>query len=155
MADEEKKEQVTPEAPEENIVNAIPEGKADIGKRIVAFIIDAVLTTIVIIVIPFIGFLISGAYWLLRDGIKIDFMDQRSLGKKLMKLRPVTLEGKNLEIIDSVKRNWMFAIMAIPIIGWIAGFILLIVEIILTLTDEEGRRFGDKIANTKVIQVED
>ena len=130
MADEEKKETVEQplETPEENIVNAIPEGKVDTGKRIVAFLID--------------------------------FMDQRSIGKKVMKIRPVTLEGNKLELVDSVKRNWMFALgplAIVPIIGWFiifpAAVILVIIEVILTLTDKEGRRFGDKMAKTRVIEV--
>lgn len=164
MADEEKKDAVEQplETPEENVVNAIPEGKADTGKRIVAYIIDAVITTIIGL-IPIVGQLIGAAYWALRDGLKIDFMDQRSLGKKIMKLRPVTLEGNKLEIVDSVKRNWMFAIIPlsilIPILGWFIilplACIFVIVEIILTLTDKEGRRFGDKMAKTKVIEVEE
>ena len=164
MADEEKKETVEQpeETPREEVVEAVPEKKADVGKRIVAYIIDAVIAA-VIGLIPILGLLIGAAYWALRDGLKIDFMDQRSIGKKVMKLRPVTLEGNKLELMDSVKRNWMFAAIPlsvlIPLLGW---FILLpifaifaLVEFILLLTDAEGRRFGDKMAKTRVVEMED
>jgi uncharacterized RDD family membrane protein YckC len=85
-----------------------------------------------------------------------------------MKLRPVTLDGTPVDIMVSVKRNWMFAlggvaqlliftvigiILAIPLV--VAAFLLGLLEIILVLTDDEGRRLGDKIANTMVIEVED
>ena len=35
----------------------------------------------------------------------------------------------------------------------VISLILVIIEIILVLTDPEGRRMGDKIAGTKVIEV--
>jgi uncharacterized RDD family membrane protein YckC len=144
------------------------ENKADLGKRFVAGLIDAAIA-IVIGFIPIIGGIISAAYWLLRDGFEFEFMNRRSLGKKVMKLRPVTLDGTPVDMVVSIKRNWMFAIWGItqllifiPVVGWalipvvfvIAG-ILSVIEIILVLTDPEGRRMGDKIANTKVIEVEE
>jgi uncharacterized RDD family membrane protein YckC len=141
--------------------------KADLGKRFLAALIDAVLT-IVVGFVPLVGGLVSSAYWLVRDGLELDFMDHRSIGKKVMKLRPVTLDGTPVDIMVSVKRNWMFAlggvaqlliftvigiILAIPLV--VAAFLLGLLEIILVLTDDEGRRLGDKIANTMVIEVED
>ena len=145
-----------------------PAGKADTGKRVVAVVIDAALA-IVVGMIPFIGGIIAAAYWVLRDGMDLDFMDHRSVGKKLTKLRPVKADGSQLEMMDSVTRNWMFGLggviqtlMFIPILGWLLiipvslvalGFGL--AELFKVLTDPEGRRFGDIWAQTKVIQVED
>ena len=137
--------------------------KADLGKRAAAVIIDWVIAWIIAIIIPFIGGLIGAAYMLFRDGFDINFMDHRSLGKKLLKLRPVTLDGSPLNLAVSVKRNWVLAIglvlMIFPVIGWvlgsIVGFIIGLVEVILVLTDEQGRRMGDKLANTKVVEVEE
>jgi uncharacterized RDD family membrane protein YckC len=141
-------------------------GKADLGKRAVAAIIDGVIVGILGIV-PYIGGLIGAAYMLLRDGLEFEFMDHRSIGKKLMKLRPVMLDGGTVDIETSIKRNWMFALggivqilMFIPILGWIAAIliglaalVIGIMEIVFVLKDEEGRRWGDTIANTKVIEV--
>jgi uncharacterized membrane protein YhaH (DUF805 family) len=73
-----------------------------------------------------------------------------------------------MDIAASIKRNWMFALggivqllLFIPILGWLmmipvalAAMVLGIIELILVLTDPEGRRMGDKIANTKVIEVD-
>jgi uncharacterized RDD family membrane protein YckC len=137
--------------------------KADLGKRVVAVIIDWVIAWVLAMVIPFLGGLIGAAYMLLRDGLDFNFMDRRSLGKKLMKLRAVTLDGSPVDINVSVKRNWVFAIgpvlMILPVVGWvlgsIVGFVIGIIEIVLVFSDEEGRRMGDKLANTKVIEVED
>ena len=144
-------------------------GKADLGKRAVAAIIDGVIAG-VIGFIPIIGGLVGTAYMVLRDGLEFEFMDQRSLGKKLMKLRPVRLDGETVDIETSIKRNWMFgfgplitAFAWIPILGWfilvplaaLAALIVGIMEIVFVLKDPEGRRWGDSLANTKVIEVEE
>ncbi|MCG6963533.1 MAG: RDD family protein [Acidobacteria bacterium] len=140
---------------------AVGAGKADLGKRFVGILIDGVLAMIVGF-IPVVGGLIGAAYMLVRDGLEIDFMDRRSLGKKLVKLRPVRLDGQPMDITASVKRNIPFAIgpliMVIPVLGWVIGpvvaLIIGIIEVILVVTDDEGRRMGDKFAETKVIEVE-
>lgn len=140
-------------------------GKADLGKRAIAFIIDAVIA-IVVGFIPIVGGLVATVYWLLRDGLNIEFMDGRSIGKKLMKLRPVTEDGSPVDITVSIKRNWMFALVGLAqllgftIIGLIlaiplalVALVICIVEIVLVVTDPQGRRFGDKMAGTVVNEV--
>ena len=94
-------------------------------------------------------------------------MDHRSIGKKVMKLRPVTLDGQPVDIMTSVKRNWMFAlggigqflvftlvgiVLAIPL--FLIAFVIGIIEVVLVFTDAEGRRIGDKIAGTRVIETD-
>lgn len=153
-----------PPAPPEPAPQAPPAtgGKADLGKRFIAMLIDGILSAVVGFV-PVIGGLAGAAYMLLRDGLELDFMDGRSLGKKLMKLRPARLDGQPMDIASSVKRNLPFAIgpaiMIIPIVGWIIGpviaLIIGLIEAILVLADAEGRRMGDKFAETKVIEVDE
>ena len=143
-------------------------GKADLGKRAVAAIIDGVISG-VIGFIPIIGGLVGTAYMVLRDGLEFEFMDHRSIGKKLMKLRPVRLDGETVDIETSIKRNWMFGLGALiqvlrfipvvwilltPIVG-VAALVIGIMEIVFVLKDEEGRRWGDTMANTKVIEVDE
>ncbi|MDX1546388.1 MAG: RDD family protein [Rhodothermales bacterium] len=137
-------------------------GKADLGKRLVAAIIDGVIVG-VLGVVPVIGGLVGAAYMLVRDGMELDFMDRRSIGKKVMKLRPVRLDGQAMDLSASARRNLPFAIgpaiMIIPILGWVLGPIVALVigliEVVLVLTDAEGRRLGDKWADTKVVEVAD
>ncbi len=139
--------------------------KADVTKRFVAGLIDAVVA-ILVGFIPIIGGLIGMAYWLVRDGMDLDFMDRRSIGKKLVKLRPLRNDGKPMDIETSAKRNLPFAVgglisilIFIPIIGWImipfVGLLalgLLAVEAFLVVTSDDGRRFGDKFAETYVVE---
>jgi uncharacterized RDD family membrane protein YckC len=141
-------------------------GKADLTKRFIAALIDGVLMAGVSFV-PFIGGIVGAVYMLLRDGLDLDFMDGRSIGKKLLKLRPVRLDGQKMDIQTSVMRNFPLAIgavgsvfMIIPILGWIVAILLAVVavivafvEIFFVITDAEGRRWGDKMAGTKVIEV--
>ena len=143
-----------------------PAGKPDLGRRFIAALIDAVIA-IVVGFVPLVGGLAATAYWLVRDGLDLEFMDRRSIGKKVMKLRPVTLDGSPVDIVVSVKRNWMFALggatqlFAMTIIGLLVAvplglvaMVLGIIEIVLVLTDSESRRFGDRLANTRVIETD-
>lgn len=140
--------------------------KADLGKRFIAAIIDGLLAAGVSF-IPVVGGIIGSLYVLLRDGLDLEFMDRRSIGKKLMQLRPIRLDGQPMDPMSSVKRNLPLAVGAvgsvfwvIPVLGWIVaiffaliGLVIGIVEVILVLTDPEGRRMGDKLAGTKVVEV--
>jgi uncharacterized RDD family membrane protein YckC len=142
-------------------VSAPTATKADLVKRFVAALIDNVLASLVGF-IPVVGGIVGAAYILLKDGLELEFMDKRSLGKKLMKLRPVRLDGGSMDITTSIQRNWPLAIGSvlsiIPFLGWIAAIIIApiiaIIELVLVLTDPEGRRLGDKLAGTKVVEVE-
>ena len=130
-------------------------------------IIDS-LVAAVLNVVPYIGGLAGIAYFLVRDGLEIDFMDQRSFGKKIVGLRPVRLDGRPMDIETSVRRNWMWGIGAvtslllyIPILGWaLIPFVMLaavaigLYEVYNVVTDPEGRRWGDTLAATKVIEVQ-
>ncbi len=139
-----------------------PSGKADLGKRIIAAIIDGLISG-VLGLIPVAGGLVGAAYMLVRDGLDIEFMNMQSLGKKVMKLRAIRVDGQPMDLASSVKRNIPFAIgpiiMIVPILGWIIGplvaLIIGIIEIVLVLTDDEGRRMGDRFAETKVIEVQE
>jgi uncharacterized RDD family membrane protein YckC len=135
--------------------------KADLVKRFIAALIDNVLAALVG-AIPVVGGIVGAAYILLKDGLDLEFMDKRSIGKKLMKLRPVRLDGGTMDITTSVQRNWPLAIGSIlsiiPILGWIiavpVALVIGVIELVLVLTDPEGRRLGDKLAGTKVTEVE-
>lgn len=139
--------------------------KADVGRRLIAGIIDAVIA-MVLAMIPWIGPLLSAAYWLVRDGLTLDFMNGRSVGKKVMNLRPVRLDGRAMDIETSVRRNWMFGLgligaflRIIPVLGLLLiillgfiGLVLVVIELVLVVTDPQGRRIGDRTGNTRVVE---
>ena len=142
--------------------------KADTGKRAIAYLIDAAIV-LVLSLIPFVGGLVGVAYFLVRDGLDVDFMRRRSLGKKVMKLRPVRVDGGPVDVEASFKRNWMFGLGAlasplafIPFLGWLLLFLVIPVGLVIGLyevyrvfTAPDGRRWGDDLAGTRVIEVDE
>jgi uncharacterized RDD family membrane protein YckC len=141
-----------------------PGAQPDLLTRFLAFFIDAVIVAVIGLV-PVVGGLVGILYILTRDGLAYDFMDGRSIGKKLMKLRPVRLDGLPMDVRTSVRRNWPLAfgsltqaLLFVPVIGWIlipvvglAGLVLVIIEIVRVVTRPDGRRWGDELAGTRVI----
>jgi len=140
--------------------------KADIFRRFIAYLIDAVIAS-VLIYVPILGGIVSTVYMLTKDVIAYEItknpdFKNKSIGKKLMGLEVASLEGKDMNWEISIRRNLPLAIGSVcsivPIIGWIIGailgFIMSIVEIILVLTDSNGRRFGDRLASTQVVSSE-
>src|SRR5690625_389360 len=148
---------------EEPVQPVATTGKADLTKRVVAVIIDGAIAG-VLGVIPAIGPFIGGLYMLLRDGLDFDFMKGRSVGKQLMKLTVVRLDGQPMDLNTSIMRNWplslrlIVSILAlIPILGWRAGIalglssaVLGLIGVVVVLSDLQGRRFGDRMAGTVV-----
>jgi len=140
---------------------------ASLDKRFLAGFIDGIVALVAGFV-PAIGWLLAMTYWLVRDGLETELMDQRSLGKKLLKIRPVRADGAPTDVTDSIRRNWMFCptgIIQYLGIGFGIGLLLAIplgiiwamfvgIEIYLVTSDPEGRRLGDKIADTVVIESE-
>ena len=143
--------------------------KAPVGKRIIAYLIDAVLVFAIIMVfgvgsmvvimvlsmvlasvtrgygailgllwIPLylLALLAAFGYWLFRDGLN----GGKSYGKKFMGLR-VVREGAPCDFKGSLLRN---ITLVIPLLN--------LVDLILGLVDAEGKRIGDKIANTQVVE---
>jgi uncharacterized RDD family membrane protein YckC len=141
--------------------------KADLSKRLLAGLIDGVLCALVSLV-PVLGGLVGAVYVVVRDGVDVEFMKRRSIGKQAMKVRAVRLDGQPMDLATSVKRNFPFMVgliglpfVVIPILGWgiaallgVAQLVISIIEVVLVLTDPEGRRMGDKFAGTKVIDSE-
>jgi uncharacterized RDD family membrane protein YckC len=132
--------------------------------RFLAYLVDALLVAAVASV-PVVGGLAATVYVLVRDGLDIDVMRHRSLGKVVMKLAVVRDDGAPMDVATSFRRNWPLAfaslsvlLLFIPILGWflipfviLAGLVLVIVEIVKVLTAPDGRRWGDELAGTRVV----
>jgi uncharacterized RDD family membrane protein YckC len=130
----------------------VPTGLPPLVNRIIAVVIDTVIYIFIVIILAMvlpgflgrISFLAGLAYFLLRDCLP--FLGGQSIGKKIMKLRAVTMDGKSLS------GNWQAglvrsAVLLIPVFP--------IVELVTLFTregkPEAGRRLGDDWAQTKVI----
>ncbi len=127
--------------------------RAGLLLRAAAKIIDFILIAAVMEVIPKAGYFAGLAYLLLSDG----FIDGRSIGKKLIKIRVISTELNGpCTFRDSIMRNSTlgagYILWSVPWIGWI--FILLAsgLEFIMILGSRDGMRLGDEIARTTVLE---
>ncbi|MBI5633062.1 MAG: RDD family protein [Nitrospirae bacterium] len=127
--------------------------RAGLLLRTAAKILDLILIAAVIELIPRAGFFAGLAYLLLGDGL----FDGRSLGKKLIRLRVVSMDAmKPCTFRESLLRNSTlglgYILWLVPWIGWIVLPAIAAFEFILILGNRESRRLGDEIAGTTVIE---
>ncbi len=133
--------------------------------RFLAIFIDGLIAG-VLSNIPLIGGLLGAGYYVTRDGFEFEYMDQRSLGKHVMGLRVERLDGRPMDLETSVRRNWMWglgpvaaAVAAFPLFGGIfsmavglLGLAVGLYEGYRVLTRADGRRWGDELAQTRVVE---
>ncbi|MCW1887427.1 RDD family protein [Luteolibacter flavescens] len=140
------------EEEEVDIAGAEPGASAPFETRVIAAIIDCFIAGLVYAIIGMIsgavGWLLMLAYMLTKDALP--FLDGHSLGKRIMKIRAVTLDGKGLsgDWQSSIVRNLP---MIIPFFGLVELYIL------FTRKGQAPplRRLGDEWAKTKVVAVKE
>ncbi|MDI6895240.1 MAG: RDD family protein [Bacillota bacterium] len=140
--------------------------KADLFRRFLAALVDGIIAGIPGF-IPVVGALVGAAYTLTKDALVYEITrdaqwKNRSIGKKLLGLEVVSLGGGDIDLVGSARRNITLAagslLAVIPVVGWAAGAvvggILGILETVLVLVDPQGRRMGDRLANTQVVETQ-
>jgi uncharacterized RDD family membrane protein YckC len=121
---------------------------ADWQHRGMAFLIDMFLYALLHFGGPALGFGILGGflgvlYITFRDGL----FGGQSVGKKILGIRVVHMDGRSISYIDSSFRNVLFIIyLLIPV--------AIAVEAVAAYRSPERRRIGDRIAKTCVVQKE-
>jgi uncharacterized RDD family membrane protein YckC len=126
--------------------------KAQVLNRFIAKLIDLFLVAAAMEVVAPVGFLAGLAYILVADG----FAGGRSIGKRLIGLQtilPDTRESAGFR--ESIIRNIPFAVaqivFAVPYVGWLVSAAVVGFEAILIIGNEQGRRIGDELAGTQVL----
>jgi uncharacterized RDD family membrane protein YckC len=127
--------------------------RAGLLLRTVAKILDFIIIAAAVEVVPRAGFFAGLAYLLIGDGL----FDGRSLGKKLIGLRVVSADTNTpCTFRDSILRNSTlgigFLFYKVLWLGWILIIVISIIEFIILLGSKDGKRFGDEIAKTVVIE---
>jgi uncharacterized RDD family membrane protein YckC len=137
--------------PETQVDDKLFEFKADNLPRFVARIIDLLLAVALAQVVAPVGFFAGMTYVLIADGVA----QGRSLGKGLIGLRVVSADGQPAGLRESILRNLSMAVgylmFAVPWIGWLLAGAVMVFEGLLVMGNERGRRLGDDLANTQVI----
>lgn len=126
--------------------------KAHVLNRFVAKLIDLLLVAAADEIVPPVGFLAGLAYILVADG----FAGGRSIGKRLIGLQtilPMSREAAGFK--ESTIRNLPFAVaqlaFEIPYVGWVVSLAIVVFEALLILGNDQGRRLGDEVAQTQVL----
>lgn len=128
--------------------------KAQMLNRGIARLIDLFIVAAAGQMLVPVGFLGGLAYILIADG----FSGGRSIGKRLIGLQTV-LPGQReaAGFRESIIRNLPFAVahvaFAVPYVGWLISIAIIAFEAILIVGNEQGRRFGDEVAGTQVLDV--
>ena len=128
--------------------------KAQILNRGIAKLIDLFIVAAASQMPVPVGFLGGLAYILIADG----FAGGRSIGKRLIGLQTV-LPGRHeaAGFRESIIRNLPFAVaqaaFAVPYVGWLVSAAIVAFEAVLILGNEQGRRLGDEVAGTQVLDV--
>ncbi len=131
--------------------------KASLLYRFLARLIDTLFFALLCSIFYPVGILAGFIYILIADG----FMEGRSIGKRIIGLRVVLVNGRDIASFkESILRNISVALVllfaVIPIIGWLLlitlGILVIAFELYLAATDAGGQRAGDILAGTVVIQ---
>lgn len=126
--------------------------KAYVLNRFIAKLIDVFIVVAADEVAPPVGFLSGLAYILIADG----FAGGRSIGKRLVGLQTMRLDVRETAgFRESIIRNLPFGVaqllFAVPYVGWIGSVAVLAFESVLIVGNEHGRRLGDEVARTQVL----
>ena len=126
--------------------------KAQVLNRGIAKLIDLFIVAAAGQVIVPVGFLAGLSYILIADG----FAGGRSIGKRFIGLQTVLPDRREAAgFRESIIRNLPFAVaqlaFAVPYVGWIVSGVIIAFEAVLILGNEQGRRLGDEVAGTQVL----
>jgi uncharacterized RDD family membrane protein YckC len=122
--------------------------------RVFAKILDFILIAAMAEVVPKAGFYAGLSYLLISDGL----FQGRSIGKVLIGLRVVSMaHNEPCSMRESIVRNAPLGagilLFKLPWIGWIFIAGISAMEFLLLLGSKNGKRLGDELANTTVIEL--
>ena len=117
--------------------------RADWQTRSLAFLIDLIIYVALFYGLGGPGHFLAMLYILFRDGI----FSGQSIGKKVMGIQVVNADGRVIHFVDSSFRNVLF-------LFYVVFPVAILVETIALIRNPEHRRFGDRIAGTRVVRKE-
>ena len=140
----------------DGLISQLPERtvypKAHVLNRFIAKLIDLFLVVAANQIAPPVGFLSGLAYILIADG----FAGGKSIGKRLVGLQTMRVDSRDAAgFRESIVRNLPLGCaqiaFAIPWVGWLASVAIVAFEGFLIIGNEQGRRLGDEVTRTHVL----
>jgi uncharacterized RDD family membrane protein YckC len=116
----------------------------DIGMFLALSIIGGILSASLASEVTGIYFIVIGLMLLFYDLVCEVFFNGQSVGKLIMKIRVISLDGRRPKFSRYLLR-WLFRIVDFPLTSWLGGLISIIVS-------ENGQRIGDLVAGTAIIR---
>ncbi len=143
---------MTGEGPTAKLLERTVYPKAHVLHRFIAKLIDLFIVVAAYEIASPIGFLSGLAYILIADG----FSGGRSIGKRLVGLQTMRVDDRDAAgFRESIIRNLPLGIaqiaFAVPYVGWLVARAVLAFEGFLIIGNEQGRRLGDEVARTHVL----
>lgn len=131
------------------------------SERIISFLIDYVVSALIYwpfaYTLPWLGGIVSTSYLIFRDCLP--FLNYRSVGKKVLKIRVIHGDRKDIDLLTGFKRNIFFLPYLINALGgnymYAASSVVLlfmIIEVYMIFTTSDSQRLGDSFADTLVIE---
>jgi uncharacterized RDD family membrane protein YckC len=126
--------------------------KAHVLNRFIAKLIDLFIVFAAGEIASPVGFLFGLAYILTADG----FAGGKSIGKRVVGLQTMRVDSRDAAgFRESIIRNLPLACaqiaFAIPWVGWLVSLAIVTFEGLLIIGNEQGRRLGDEVAGTHVL----
>ncbi len=126
-----------------------------LGERILAYLIDLAIFVALAIIGGILSnvlsdggvgayFIIVGLMLLFYDLVCESFFNGQSVGKVVMKIRVISLDGTRPKFSQFLLR-WLFRLVDFSLTSWLGGVISIIIS-------DKGQRIGDIIAGTVVIR---
>ena len=143
---------MTPEGPAAHVLDRTVYPKAHVLNRFIAKLIDLLMVIAANELESPVGFFFGLAYILIADG----FAGGKSIGKRLVGLQTLRVDGREpAGFRESIIRNLPLGAaqiaFAVPYVGWLLALAIVTVEGLLVVGNEQGRRLGDEIARTQVL----
>ena len=128
--------------------------KANILNRFISKFLDFLIISAINQIPLESSFLAALFYLLIADG----FSSGRSLGKQIIGLQTMIPEtGGEASFKESIIRNLPFGlaycVVYIPYLGWLLGISIVGFESLLLIGNPRGRRIGDELAKTQVLDL--